>query len=52
MIEDLEKKGSERALGLVDNVACAGGAAIITVSLVHPIDLVKTRLQISGEAGR
>lgn len=34
------------------NVACAGGAAVITVSFIHPIDVVKTRLQISGEAGR
>jgi len=34
------------ALGLVDNVVCAAGAAIATVSLVHPIDLVKTRIQI------
>jgi hypothetical protein len=34
------------------NIACAGGAAVITVSFIHPIDVVKTRLQISGEAGR
>jgi len=34
------------------NIACAGGAAVITVSFIHPIDVVKTRLQIAGEAGR
>ena len=34
------------------NIACAGGAAVITVSFIHPIDVVKTRLQISGEKGR
>jgi hypothetical protein len=34
------------------NITCAGGAAVITVSFIHPIDVVKTRLQIAGEAGR
>ena len=37
---------------LIKNVFCAGGAAVITVSFIHPIDVVKTRLQIAGEAGR
>ena len=37
---------------LLKNVACAGGSAVITVSFIHPIDVVKTRLQIAGEAGR
>ena len=36
----------------IKNIFCAGGAAVITVSFIHPIDVVKTRLQISGEAGR
>lgn len=27
----------------------AGGAAVITVSFIHPIDVVKTRIQISSE---
>ena len=34
------------------NIFCAGGAAVITVNFVHPVDVVKTRLQIAGEAGR
>jgi len=34
------------------NVARAGGAAVITVNFIHPLDVIKTRLQISGEAGR
>ena len=37
---------------LLKNVGAAGGAAVITVSFIHPIDVVKTRLQIAGEAGR
>jgi len=37
---------------LLTNVGCAGGSAVITVSFIHPIDVVKTRLQIAGEAGR
>ena len=36
---------------LLTGVGCAGGAAVITVSFIHPIDVVKTRLQIAGEAG-
>merc|ERR1711937_1131888 len=37
---------------MLKNVGCAGGAAVFTVSFIHPIDVVKTRLQIAGEAGR
>ena len=37
---------------LLKNVACAGGAAVTTCTFVHPIDLLKVRLQIQGEAGR
>lgn len=36
---------------LAKQVACAGGAAVITVTFIHPIDVVKTRLQVSGEKG-
>ena len=31
---------------------CGGTAAVIVVNFIHPIDLIKTRLQIQGEAGR
>lgn len=50
----VEKKADKpkEAFGLLDNVVCAGGAAVMTVSFIHPIDVVKTRLQIAGEAGR
>ena len=37
--------------GLLQNGACAGGAAVITVTFIHPIDVVKTRLQVSGSGG-
>mmetsp|Transcript_33281 Transcript_33281/g.50948 ORF Transcript_33281/g.50948 Transcript_33281/m.50948 type:complete len:300 (-) Transcript_33281:129-1028(-) len=37
--------------GLLTQVAMAGGAAVITVTFIHPIDVVKTRIQISAEYG-
>jgi len=37
---------------LIKNIVLAGTAAVITVNGIHPIDVVKTRLQIQGEAGR
>lgn len=43
---------SKEGGSLLTNVACAGGAAVITVTFIHPIDVLKTRLQVSGEAGR
>lgn len=43
-------------MDVLKSVFGAGTAAIITVTFIHPIDVVKTRLQISGgkagEAGR
>jgi hypothetical protein len=33
------------------HVAAAGSAAVITVTGIHPIDVLKTRLQVSGEGG-
>lgn len=36
---------------LLRQVGMAGSAAVITVSFIHPIDVVKTRIQISSEYG-
>ncbi|KAG7352716.1 mitochondrial carrier protein [Nitzschia inconspicua] len=36
---------------LLTQVGMAGTAAVITVSFIHPIDVVKTRIQISTEYG-
>jgi len=38
-------------MDILASVACAGSAAIITVTGIHPIDVVKTRLQVSGAQG-
>jgi len=38
-------------MDVLASVACAGSAAIITVTGIHPIDVVKTRLQVSGAEG-
>ena len=43
---------SEQKASILQNVGNAGLAAVLTVSLIHPMDTVKTRLQIAGEAGR
>ena len=32
---------------LLKSVACAGMAAVITVSFIHPIDVIKTRMQVA-----
>lgn len=37
---------------MLKGIGLAGTAAVITVTGIHPIDVVKTRLQIQGEAGR
>lgn len=37
------------APGLFQQVGMAGSAAVITVTFIHPIDVVKTRIQISAE---
>ena len=38
---------------LLKNVFCAGAAAVFTVTFIHPIDVVKTRMQVAakGEGG-
>jgi len=43
---------SQEKPSLFRSIATAGTAAVITVNFVHPIDTIKTRLQISGEKGR
>ena len=47
MQTDNQKKSS-----MLQSIAMAGAAAVITVNFVHPVDTVKTRLQIAGEKGR
>jgi hypothetical protein len=37
------------APSLLQQVGMAGSAAVITVSFIHPIDVVKTRIQVSPE---
>eukprot|EP00594_Rhizosolenia_setigera_P008281 CAMPEP_0178956776 /NCGR_PEP_ID=MMETSP0789-20121207/10478_1 /TAXON_ID=3005 /ORGANISM="Rhizosolenia setigera, Strain CCMP 1694" /LENGTH=304 /DNA_ID=CAMNT_0020638815 /DNA_START=82 /DNA_END=996 /DNA_ORIENTATION=- len=37
------------APGLFQQVGLAGASAVITVTFIHPIDVVKTRIQISSE---
>jgi len=36
-------------MDLLKSVAAAGSSAVITVTGIHPIDVVKTRLQVSGD---
>ena len=38
-------------MDLAKNIAAAGSSAVITVTGIHPIDVLKTRLQVSGEGG-
>lgn len=36
---------------LLKNVFCAGCAAVMTVTFVHPVDVVKTRVQVASNKG-
>jgi len=40
------------APSLLSQIGMAGGAAVITVTFIHPIDVIKTRIQISAEYGK
>lgn len=39
-------------MDVLKSVSAAGTAAVLTVTAIHPIDVVKTRLQVSGEGTR
>ena len=39
-------------MDIIKNISAAGLSAVITVTGIHPIDVVKTRLQISGKETR
>lgn len=41
---------SANAPGLLQQVAMAGGAAVITVSFIHPIDVIKVSVDIDGRS--
>jgi hypothetical protein len=47
-----QKSNKQGPMFFFKNIFCAGGAAVITVSFIHPVDVIKTRLQIQGEVGR
>ena len=37
---------------LLKNVFCAGLASVMTVTFIHPVDVVKTRMQVASNAGQ
>ena len=39
-------------MSLITNIISAGTSAVLTVILIHPIDVVKTRLQVSNDPGK
>lgn len=43
---------NQAAPGLLTQVGMAGGAAVVTVTFIHPIDVIKTRIQVSNEYGK
>jgi len=38
-------------MDVLESLFCAGSAAVVTVTFIHPVDLLKTRMQISGVNG-
>jgi len=39
-------------MSLITNIVSAGTSAVLTVTLIHPIDVVKTRLQVSNDLSK
>jgi hypothetical protein len=40
------------SLNLIQNIAAAESSAVVTVTFIHPINVIKTWLQISGDGTR
>jgi len=40
----MTKKEGKGTAHFLKGIVCGGGAAVITVSFIHPIDVIKTRL--------
>ena len=43
---DFQTPAQDMAPSILTNLGCAGGAAVITVTFIHPIDTVKTCVEI------
>ena len=41
--------GEKKKPGLLTSIALGGASCVFTVNFTHPIELVKTRMQVSGE---
>ena len=39
-------------MSIITNIVSAGTSAVLTVTLIHPIDVVKTRLQVSNDLAK
>lgn len=50
MSSSLSNSSNLRSPSLIESIALGGGACVFTVNWTHPIELVKTRMQVSGNA--